>query len=133
MLDRCYKPELKHYRLYGGRGITVCDEWKNDFMAFATWSLANGYAANLTIDRHPNKNGNYEPTNCRWATVKQQSNNRRNNSFLTFRGQTKTIAEWSEIVDINQFAISQRIIKLKWSVKKALTTPLNKTNSKKCH
>jgi hypothetical protein len=75
MRHRCNNPNSDNYSYYGGRGIEVCDEW-NDFLAFHDWAMANGYADNLSIDRI-NPDGNYEPLNCRWATIKEQRNNRR--------------------------------------------------------
>lgn len=76
MKQRCFNPNDKDYEKYGGRGITICDEWKEDFCKFKSWALASGYAQELSIDRIEN-NGNYEPSNCRWATQSQQNSNRR--------------------------------------------------------
>jgi hypothetical protein len=76
MKYRCYNDKGEYYKLYGGRGIIICDEWLNDFQTFYNWSIANGYLENLSIDRK-NVNGNYEPTNCRWATADEQAKNKR--------------------------------------------------------
>jgi hypothetical protein len=76
MLQRCENPNATKYELYGGRGIKVCEEW-HTYTVFRDWALSHGYADNLSIDRI-NPNGNYEPSNCRWATDKEQSNDRRN-------------------------------------------------------
>ena len=95
MKARCFNANSKNYKLYGGRGITICDEWANDFEAFSAWALENGYEDNLSIDRK-NTDGNYEPNNCEWATVEHQNNNKRNNVLITEGGKTQTLAQWCD-------------------------------------
>lgn len=119
--QRCYNSKRKSFVFYGGRGITMCDEWNNDFMSFYNWSMSNGYSDNLTIDRI-DVNGNYEPNNCRWATKKEQMNNMRTNRLLTYNGETHTIAEWSDILNVGGKTLYSRLQK-GWSVEKTLTTP----------
>jgi hypothetical protein len=107
MKNRCYNQKDDNYKYYGGRGITVCDEWKDDFQTFYDWSMSHGYTDNLTIDRI-NVNGNYEPSNCRWATHSEQGKNKRNVIFITFEGETKTLREWSEITGIKYITLFYR-------------------------
>lgn len=76
MRSRCFNPNDNIFVHYGGRGVSICEEWYNNFEAFYTWSMKNGYRDDLTIDRYPNQNGNYEPTNCRWTTMSEQVRNR---------------------------------------------------------
>lgn len=97
--QRCLNSNNKYYSYYGGRGITICDEWRKDFKSFYDWAMANGYSDDLTIDRIDN-NGNYEPKNCRWATRKEQQRNLRCNRWITHQGETHTFAEWSRILGI---------------------------------
>lgn len=109
MKERCFKETSKSYPRYGGRGITVCDEWlgENGFQHFYDWAMNNGYKDSLTIDRI-NNDGNYEPSNCRWATQEQQMNNVSYNVHLTYNGETHTVAEWSKILGVNQDTIQAR-------------------------
>lgn len=129
MIARCYSKKSDSYSYCGSNGIVVCEEWRSDFFSFKKWAISSGYNDSLTLDRFPNRMGNYEPSNCRWATVKEQQNNRRSNLFITFNGETKTAKEWSEAVNIPYATLTQRITKLKWPHDKALTTPFR--NAKK--
>ena len=97
--QRCYNPNNDRYKNYGGRGIKVCKEWKDNFMSFYNCAIANGYQDNLTIDRI-DVNGNYCPENCRWITNQDQQNNRRNNHFVLFCGETYTLAQLSRLLNI---------------------------------
>lgn len=90
--DRCFRTNCKSYKNYGGRGITICDEWKNDFQVFYDWAMQNGYSDELTIDRIDN-NGNYCPENCRWVDMKVQANNTRRNVIMN---NGKTLLEFCE-------------------------------------
>ena len=96
MKARCYRKSHIWYKRYGGRGITICDEWVHDFQAFYDWAMANGYRDGLTIDRIDNDRG-YSPDNCRWATEKQQKNNRTSfNVVVEIHGKAQTLAQWAE-------------------------------------
>lgn len=107
MLERCNNPACKTYRLYGARGITVCDEWTKDYKAFYDWSIKNGYKRGLSIDRIDNDKG-YCPENCRWTTAKVQTNNRRNTIRIEFRGTVKPAIEWAEETGIPYTTIINR-------------------------
>lgn len=122
MKQRCYNKNCTAYKNYGLRGIKICDEWLNDFKNFYQWSIENGYKNNLTIERI-DFNGNYQPSNCKWATTKEQGNNTRHCVFVTIDGVTKTIKQWCEhnLIDIRVF--SNRRYTLKWDLIKALTQP----------
>lgn len=108
MMHRCYDIKHHKYARYGARGISVCDEWKNNYDSFYKWSINNGFQLGLSIDRI-NNNGNYEPSNCRWATRKQQMNNTSRNKYLTYNNETHTLAEWSDILNIKYNTICSRL------------------------
>lgn len=100
MKERCYNVNSEKYKVYGDRGITVCDEWRDSFIIFYNWATNNGYSDELTIDRI-DVNGNYEPSNCRWATSTEQSRNKQNTLYYTIEGIKKPFIEWCEIYDID--------------------------------
>jgi len=121
MKARCTNPNNDRFINYGGRGITLCSRWY-DFENFYE-DMGSSYKVGLTIERKDN-NGNYEPTNCKWASRKEQARNTTRNRFIEFRGQTKTLAEWSEITGINQDCLFARLSELHWDIERALTTPI---------
>lgn len=125
MKQRCYNSNAKHYKNYGGRGIKVCDEWKNSFKNFYNWAINNGYEDGLTIDR-TDTNKDYEPSNCRWVTVEIQNNNRRTNTYITYMGETLTLAEWATRLGYKYVTLHYRIFKLHWSIEDAFTKPVKK-------
>jgi len=122
MKDRCFNAKSQLFILYGKRGITVCKEWLENYETFKAWAISNGYKEGLSIDRI-NVNGNYEPSNCRWADSKTQNNNLRSNHTLTYNGETKTLTQWAEFFGLKPVTLSRRI-KKGWTVEKALTTEI---------
>ena len=100
-------------------GKTMCGEWKNSFTNFYDWAISNGYKSNLSIDRIDNNKG-YEPSNCRWVDMKQQSRNRRNTRTITYKGETKPISEWCELLNLNYYTVISRLDRLGWSVERTL-------------
>ena len=125
MKSRCHNKNHVHWDRYGGRGIKVCDEWDKSFAVFRDWAMANGYKDGLSIDRI-NNDGNYEPSNCRWANQKQQSRNTRRNLFFTINGVRKSFQDWCDEYGANQRPVYQRIQR-GWDIEKALTTPIKIT------
>lgn len=123
MKRRCEDYRVKSYKRYGGKGIKVCDEW-HDFQKFYDWSLDNGYSADLTIDRIDNA-GDYSPSNCRWANIYTQSNNRSNNHYIEHNGETHSMAEWSRELKIPYSALRSRLQR-GWDEERALTVPVGK-------
>lgn len=128
MRYRCNSPRAFNYRNYGGRGIKICDEW-SIYSNFEAWSNSNGYSKDLSIDSVDN-DGDYSPQNCRWATPRQQSRNRRNTQYLTVHGIEKPLSEWAEIYGINYSALKERIYKHGWDIERALTEPIRPKRDK---
>ncbi len=122
MMGRCYNSQSKAYANYGGRGIRVCDRW-HDPVQFCS-DMGPRPSAEHSIDRIDN-DGNYEPENCRWATKKQQMNNRRVSRKITHNGQTRTVAKWAADLGIGWHIIAQRISR-GWTTKEAIETPVRK-------
>ena len=126
MKRRCYNETVPEYKNYGGRGISMCDDWKDNYSSFKEWAYSTGYddkapRGQCTIDRI-DVNGNYCPENCRWATVKEQMSNTRKNHQETYRGETHTIAEWGDILQIDPQKIRTRM-QYGWSFQDAVEAP----------
>lgn len=140
MMSRCYNPNTANYKLYGGRGIKVCDEWF-DIENFEKWVEESNFKKGLTLDRI-DTNGNYEPSNCRWATKAQQANNKTNTIVIEWNGEAHTISEWAKITGINRSTLNNRHCR-GWSAERMLTAPVTHGNqytfykaereAKKCH
>lgn len=127
MLARCYNPHHVSYDLYGGRGIGVCQEWRDSYDCFAEWSLANGHDPSLpgklnSIDRI-DPDGDYSPENCRWITMTEQADNKQNSVTITYNGETHTISKWSHITGIDYYTLYNRYMTLHWSAEETLNTP----------
>lgn len=122
MKQRCSNPKSVSYQYYGAKGISVCDAWEN-FVEFYEWAIASGYADNLTIDRL-NSNGNYEPSNCRWTTNKEQQNNTSYCRLITYGGKTLNITQWAELLNIPRNVLYNRL-RRGWDIERLLTTNKN--------
>lgn len=130
MKDRCYNEGNPFYRHYGGRGITVCDEWKNDYANFRECAMSNGYDSSAkhgkcTLDRI-DVNENYCPENCRWVSQKVQANNKRYNLKIEYQGTIKTLSEWADYLGFTYGALYARIYECGWTIEKAFTTEVKK-------
>ena len=121
MRERCTREKHSHYADYGGMGIKICEEW-NEFIPFYNWAMDNGYNDNLSIDRI-NPDGQYEPNNCRWVSMKEQQNNKRSNRFIEYNGENLTLSQWAERLGIGKTTLKERLNN-GWSVEKAFTEPI---------
>lgn len=117
---RTCNEKRREYKYYGGRGIIMCDEWLNNYLAFRKWAISNGYKDNLSIDRI-DVDGNYCSDNCRWTDNETQANNMTTNHLLKFNGRTQNITQWSKELGINRLTISARVNRGKLSDQEALS------------
>ena len=129
MKQRCYGKTYKDYPNWGGRGIRVCDEWKDDYVAFRTWALENGYEQKLSLDRI-DVNGDYSPANCRWADWRTQAINRTTSLNFEVNGQIKNLTELAEEYGIKYTTLYQRVHCYGWDIEKSLKTPIKHHNAK---
>lgn len=122
MKDRCYNVKNKDYARYGERGIKICDEWNNNYIAFKEWALSSGYEDNLTIERK-DYNGNYCSENCEWADMQTQQRNKSSNRIITYNGESKILAEWAEKFNIPYKVLCARINDKGHSFEEAINMP----------
>ena len=125
MRTRCNNPNNHTYAYYGSRGIKVCDEWADDYLAFKSWALANGYADGLSINRIDN-DGDYSPSNCNWATQSEQMRNTRSNHYITYQGETMTLVEAAERYGILYSTLKRRVNVYGYSDERAITEPIHR-------
>lgn len=118
MKQRCSNPKASHYEYYGGRGISVCREWRDSFSSFREWAISNGYNEKLTLDRI-DRDEDYCPGNCRWITQMEQMSNTSRNIMLTYKGDTHSLSEWSRILGVPYGTLKSRY-RYGWSVERIL-------------
>lgn len=126
MKRRCHNPKNVRYSVYGAKGITVCPEWLTSFAAFFE-HVGKAPSDKHTLDRYPNKSGNYEPGNVRWATPTEQARNTKKNRLITYKGETLCVSEWAERTGVARGLITNRL-NAGWSVESAITEPSRKVN-----
>lgn len=122
--QRCYFKTHKQYKNYGKRGIKMSKSWYNSFEQFCK-DMKQKPTPQHTIERINNNKG-YSKQNCKWATMKEQQNNKRSNRLIKFKNKTLTLSQWAELLNMNRDALHLRLVRYKWSIKKTLTTPIKK-------
>lgn len=127
MIERCYREDTNGFSQYGGRGITVCEEWRKDVSLFISWAIENGYKDNLSIDRMDNDKG-YSPENCRWVSQSEQCNNKRNNIVIEYKGKKQTLTQWCEDLKV-PFNLAQKRYHRGWEVDRIFNEPVKKSET----
>jgi hypothetical protein len=130
MKQRCYNENNASYPGYGGRGISVCSEWKDDFAVFYDWAINSGWQKGLSIER-VDFNGNYEPSNCTWIPMSEQSKNTRLTHKITFNGETHSVGSWAKIIGISESTLRFRLRSRNYTIEEALSKPVDKKFSTK--
>jgi hypothetical protein len=128
-IQRCQNPNYGGYKNYGGKGIKVCDRWKYSFSDFLQ-DMGKKPFKSAQIDRI-DSNGNYEPSNCRWVSCKENARNRSNNLVISWNGENKTLSEWSEILKLDKNTLRNRLYSKNWTLEESMTTPLFKKGQKR--
>lgn len=116
MKDRCYNRKHDHYNYYGGRGICVCEEWRNNYQAFKAWALSHGYNDTLTLERI-DVNGNYSPENCKWISLKSQYDNQRKS--ISIMGRSRSLRSWCKLLGIN-YGVARYRVKIGYRIEDVL-------------
>ena len=125
MINRCENQNSKDYKDYGERGITVCSEWRNDFVEFLYWSLKHGWENGLSIERK-DVNGNYCPENCCYIPMSEQPKNRTCTTRIELNGEVHSISEWARIKGMSRSTLKERLKSKNFTIEEALNTPVNK-------
>jgi len=124
MIQRCESPASTSWDRYGAKGVSVCEEW-HDFQVFKEWAVGNGYTDSLTLDRI-NSNGNYCPANCRWASIREQANNKLKTLWIEFNGEKLPLSYWADKLGMSYHTLYDRLYRWRWPVEKAFTTPVRR-------
>lgn len=131
MKDRCYRKKSQDYPDYGGRGVVVCDEWVNDFKAFYSWAIANGWQDGLQIDKDLKAIAAnvepllYSPMWCQFVTPSDNSNGRRNNRIIEYNGERRTLAEWAKMFNLSISSFRSRLERNGWVLEDFIARPAN--------
>lgn len=126
IIQRCTNPNDTSWERYGAKGITVCEDWKR-FELFKEWALSHGYADHLTIDRIDSSKG-YHPDNCRWASVREQANNKQRTIWIEYEGERMQLSYWADRLGFPYHTLYDRLYRYGWTVERAFTEPIRRAS-----